>query len=443
MNSKHLLLVLAAALSFSDCESSFDVTIPSFPDGGLVRTGRPLSRDQLMLFEGMFDTKAGSKVFGNTMAVRTSPGTVSLLTDHHAAFAVTTTACLPDRRVVIEGYWRYPTETDIGLVRLFVEPPEVAGELCDDMVPTATTALKLVGNYGYNSDFPTNTFSLSWSRELIPWRGRFFTTAHHGACENTDHCGTAPNTLESIRLAERIGSNAAEVDVRMTRDGFPILFHDPGMSKSLVRGTFCNGQVPELSLAEIRGACEARYGETIPTLEEALDMMVNETELEAAYLDMKVPDAVLPAARLVANLNAELEERNTNADMSDNRTFVAVVAITTDEVRDAWHAAKKTLTDEGLAVPPCLLEYDPDLVIEEGCVAWGPTWTKGPQPENVAKVRAAGARTVFWTINQSEFIDEFLKTSHPDGIITARAALLFHHYQTLGEPPPVLVRPTP
>jgi hypothetical protein len=42
-------------------------------------------------------------------------------------------------------------------------------------------------------------------------------------------------------------------------------------------------------------------------------------------------------------------------------------------VLDAWRAAKKKLTEEGLEIPPCLLEYDPDLVIEEGCVAWGPT----------------------------------------------------------------------
>jgi len=443
MNSRNLLFLVLGPLLLVDCEQNAEVGIPSFPDGGLVRTGTPLTRPQLMTFEGMFNTTQGSKIFGETMAVRTSIGTVSLLTDKNAGFSVTTTACLPDRRVVVEGYWQYPTRTEVGLVRLFVEPPEVAGELCDGQTPAPTTAFKLKGYYGYESEFPRIPFELTWSHELKPWRGRFLTTAHHGACENTDHCGASPNTLESIRLAERIGSNAAELDVRVTRDGFPIMFHDPGMSKALVKGIFCNGKVPELSLAEMRGACQARNGEVIPTLEEGLDMMVNETELEAAYLDMKVPGAVLPSSRLVSAMITELEARNTNADPADNRSFVAAIAITTDEVLTAWHEAKKTLADEGLVVPPCLLEYDPDLVISEGCVAWGPTWTKGPQPENVAKVRAAGAVTVFWTINQSEFIDEFLKTSHPDGIISARAALLFHHYQTLGTPPPLRMGMTP
>jgi hypothetical protein len=55
----------------------------------------------------------------------------------------------------------------------------------------------------------------------------------------------------------------------------------------------------------------------------------------------------------------------------------------------------------------------------------------------VKKVRAAGAGTIYWTINQSEYIDAFLKASHPDGIISARASLVFHRYQTIGTPPPI------
>ena len=69
-------------------------------------------------------------------------------------------------------------------------------------------------------------------------------------------------------------------------------------------------------------------------------------------------------------------------------TFAPLIAITTDEVLTAWHEAKAKLTEEGLEIPNCLLEYDPDLVISEGCVAWGPTWTQGPQVEQ----RQEGAR---------------------------------------------------
>jgi glycerophosphoryl diester phosphodiesterase len=393
-----------------------------------------------MLFEGMWQTTAGSELLSDTVAVRTSRGTISLLTDKNAGFSVNGAACLPDKRVVVEGYWQYPTLVEAGLVRLFVEPPELAQSLCDGAETRPNSEFRLKGFYGHNNDFPRKPLQLDWDHELKPWRGRFFTVAHHGACEITDHCGATPNTLESIRLSERIGSNAAELDVRTTSDGIPILFHDPGMSGSLVQGMFCNGTVADLSLAEIRGACQGQYGEIIPTVEEALDMMVDETELEGTYLDMKVADGVLATSRLASKVKTRLAERNSNSDPSDDRTFAPIIGIPTQEVLDAWHEAKKKLTEEGLEIPACLIEWDADLVISEGCVGWGPTWTEGPQVDNVHKVQAAGAGVIYWTINQSEFLDAFLEQAHPDGIITARAALLFHHYQTLGTPPPIRTR---
>jgi len=131
-----------------------------------------------------------------------------------------------------------------------------------------------------------------------------------------------------------------------------------------------------------------------------------------------------------------LQQRNQNDDPSDDRHFAIVVGIASEEVLGGWHAAKATLTAEGLALPPCLVEYDPDVVLSEHCVAWGPTWTEGPQPDQVHRLRRAGALTIFWTINQSDFIDAFLTQSQPNGIITARTALVFSRYQEIGTPPP-------
>jgi len=421
----------------SGCESSPDAHIPMFSDGGLLRGGTPLTREQLYGLEGVFSLTQGSALLGDDVSLRTSPGTVSLLTDVNSGFAVLGAACLPAGQVVVEGYWQYPTRVEAGLVRLFVEPPSVARSLCNGEVSPPSPELMLRGHYGDGQQLPGRALSLVWSRELKPWRGRFLTVAHHGACEPTDHCGVSPNSIETIRLAERTGSNAIELDVRATRDGFPVLFHDPHLSVALVQGLFCNGKLADLSLADLRGGCLLKNGEILPTVEEALEVAIDETELEGLYLDMKVPEAVLPSARLLSLALADLDARNSNDDPADDRQFGAVIAITTDEVLQAWHAAKATLEAEGLRVPPCLLEYDPDLVLSEGCVAWGPTWTSGPQVDNVEKLREAGAATVYWTINQSDFIDEFLTQAQPDGIISSRSALLFHRYQTIGTPPPL------
>jgi len=436
MSSNRFFGVLAAALFAFGCEAAGEVTIPGFPDGGLLRTGTPLTRDQLYPFEGMYQVPAGSKIFGDQVAIRTSSGTVSVLTDKNNGFSVLGSACLPDGRVVVEGYWQYPTELDAGLVRLFVDQADVADALCKGETPTPEAGFSLTGTYGDDNDFPSQALSFTWSHELKPWRHTFFNTAHHGACEVADHCGASPNSLETIRLAERIGSNAAEVDVRVTRDGYPVLFHDPTLSQALVRGVFCNGAVDEITLAELLGSCEYKYGEKIPTLEEALRMMVDETELEGAYLDVKTADTMLPTVRAASAMVTELADRNGNADPSDDRQFAPVVAITTDENRTAWHEAKTALDKEGLPIPPCLVEYDPNLAVSEGCIAWGPTWTDGPQADNVRMVQSHGVGAIFWTINQSDFMDDFLKEAKPNGIITGRASTLFLRYQTIGTVPP-------
>ena len=167
MNSRaYITLLCGTVLAIANCEQSAEVSIPSFPDGGLLRTGTALTRDQLYLFEGMFDVQQGSDLLGNDVAVRTSRGTVSVLTNKNAGFSVLGAACLPDRRVVAEGYWQYPTLAEAGLVRLFVEPKELAASLCDGDAPKPTTAFRLTGSYGQRDAFPDTPLSLAWNRNL-------------------------------------------------------------------------------------------------------------------------------------------------------------------------------------------------------------------------------------------------------------------------------------
>src|SRR5690349_11810697 len=101
MNFRNILLSCALAVLAAGCESSGEASIPQFPDGGLLRQGTALTRGQLYLFEGMYNVAQGSDIFGDGLAVRTSKGTVSLLTDKFNGFSVNGAACLPDGRVVV------------------------------------------------------------------------------------------------------------------------------------------------------------------------------------------------------------------------------------------------------------------------------------------------------------------------------------------------------
>ena len=68
--------------------------------------------------------------------------------------------------------------------------------------------------------------------------------AHRGAS------GSAPeNTLPAFALAVQQGADAFELDVRLTADGIPVVFHDPTLDRTTDR----NGPLGARSLAELGG----------------------------------------------------------------------------------------------------------------------------------------------------------------------------------------------
>ncbi|MFB7735841.1 glycerophosphodiester phosphodiesterase [Streptomyces sp. NPDC056112] len=70
------------------------------------------------------------------------------------------------------------------------------------------------------------------------------------------------NTVDSLRSAFVQGADAVEIDVRLTRDGVPVLLHD----ESLKRLWAHDRPLHALSAAELRDLTDGR----VPTLEDAL-----------------------------------------------------------------------------------------------------------------------------------------------------------------------------
>jgi glycerophosphoryl diester phosphodiesterase len=86
------------------------------------------------------------------------------------------------------------------------------------------------------------------------------------------HRGTraiAPeNTLKAIRVG-MVCADYVEVDVRLSRDGIPVIIHDARLDRT----TSGTGQVNDLPLKELK-ELDAGSGEKIPTLEEAITEVV-------------------------------------------------------------------------------------------------------------------------------------------------------------------------
>lgn len=104
--------------------------------------------------------------------------------------------------------------------------------------------------------------SPAWER---PQRNLFsgIMFAHRGLFDAS--AGVPENSLSAFRAA-RDGGFGIELDVRLTRDGFPVVFHD----ESLERMCGANVKVSEYDLDRLRALRLSNTDEKIPTLEEAL-----------------------------------------------------------------------------------------------------------------------------------------------------------------------------
>lgn len=84
------------------------------------------------------------------------------------------------------------------------------------------------------------------------------------------------NTLEGIHTAADMGIDWVELDVKLTKDDVPIIFHDD----TLDRTTNGSGPVSERTYSEIKALEAGSWfgdsfaGITIPTLEEAVDVLL-------------------------------------------------------------------------------------------------------------------------------------------------------------------------
>jgi glycerophosphoryl diester phosphodiesterase len=132
--------------------------------------------------------------------------------------------------------------------------------------------------------------------------------AHRGASAYAPE-----NTLPAFELAVQHGADAFELDVRLTRDGAPVVIHDD----TLGRTTDLTGPVRARTLAELRGADAGRWftldrgrtfpfrdtGVQIPTLAEVLWTF----PVMPVMIEVKEPEAQEAVRR--ALLEADAVER--------------------------------------------------------------------------------------------------------------------------------------
>ncbi|MGZ3797151.1 MAG: glycerophosphodiester phosphodiesterase [Pseudobdellovibrionaceae bacterium] len=136
----------------------------------------------------------------------------------------------------------------------------------------------------------------SWTEETIHDRlsNKKLVAAHEGGVFDG-----MPNTLPLFEHARRNGADIVEMDLHLTKDGIPVVFHDDTLDSL----SNCEGKISDFTVAELKN-CKVRFALSsghIPTFEEVLLWNNGRIILNAEF---KVPEVVAPAIRLVEKYNA-------------------------------------------------------------------------------------------------------------------------------------------
>ncbi|MBT1181707.1 hypothetical protein JS531_06995 [Bifidobacterium sp. CP2] len=133
------------------------------------------------------------------------------------------------------------------------------------------------------------------------WRVRPLAIVHRGD-------DSAPeNSLHAIANAGARGADYAEIDVRLTRDGVPVVFHDGRTGRLSADGL--DLRVSALTADELQHMRMSQYGETfhVPTLAEAIEAAKHSSDHLGLLLHLK-SDPRHPA-RLDDAVMAQVEDR--------------------------------------------------------------------------------------------------------------------------------------
>lgn len=117
----------------------------------------------------------------------------------------------------------------------------------------------------------------------------FAVVGHRGALAHAPE-----NSIESFLLAERSGATELELDIRITRDGVPIVLHDATLARvAEAPGPLTDVPVVELDFEQVL-TVRLDSGHPTLTFSEAMDATSVELQVE-----IKDPDAVPALAELV------------------------------------------------------------------------------------------------------------------------------------------------
>lgn len=381
---------------------------------------RPLNSIIAQKMDGIYTIEKGGEAFGDIAPAKwsyTAAGSdtvyhLSLFLDSDGGYIICE-GRRHDSSILLDGYWRKRVSTATGKVRLTIDKDSGASLLLRNGVPPPGSDILLTGVYGFDGAVPELPLQLRFARPL-PQATPFQILAHRGGGRTADLLPASENSVEMIRLASRFGATGVEIDVKLTKDSIPVLFHDATLNVRVVQNSGLLGPIENYTFDQLSALVRLINGERIPTLRQALETVLYQTPIQFVWLDIKYDGSL----QTVRQLQGEFLQKAEAAQ----RKLEIVIGLP-DET--ALNNFKKL---PGYQNIPSLMEFSDKEAAAINARIWAPQWTLGLQSEAVAAQQVQGRRVFTWTMDNSENVERYMREGGFNGILSNYPSIVAYQY---------------
>ncbi len=241
------------------------------------------------------------------------------------------------------------------------------------------------------------------------------------------------NTLASFKLAIDAGANGVEFDVRLAKDGVPVIIHD----ETLQRTAHMQKRVVDLSAAELqqvnvgswfsrrqKALADQFAAETIPTLQQLFDLLASTAAL--LYLEMKcVPSERTELVVACCRLLAQNSVRERVVVECFDLAAIKEVKNIAPEIRTAALFEPKLSDAYSLLMIQRLVDRAKSAGADEVALHY-----KLAGRRLIERAKIAGLKVVVWTVDDPVWIQR-AETIGIDALITNDPATMLHERNAL------------
>jgi len=409
-----IFYITGITLLLTGCYKVTDLAVPSTGPNSILNETSPLPDPSRKVMDGIYTVAAGNNLFGDQVVIKWSRKKMSVFCSdgHYFVFDVGQL----DSVIMLQGYWRYCYNDNTGLANAYIAREQGGRDIMNANPDHGTIIIK--GGYGSSGNEINNSLQFNYLRPISPalLSKKFSILAHRSGGRTSDHLPVSENSLAMINFTEGLGSTGIEVDVQLTSDGIPVLYHDADLNIRLTQKGVLSGPIQNFTYTQLYYLVSLIHGEHIPTLRDALMFTVDSTLITDVYLDMKEK---VPTMSAVVPIQKEMLQRAADKGR-DLHIYIGIPS--TDAINDFMNQPDyKNI--------PSLCELTTDDVQNLNSMVWAPRFTLGTQNDLVAQMHSQGRLAWTWTLDNVDWIKEFISDGNFDGILTNYPFVVgYYHY---------------